>query len=135
MKITKTYLRQMIKEELGALEEYGSNWEAGASEGDSIAPGDPAKAKVLAIASMLQGLENNKSFGFDPKVSQKIITDIRDILGDASPESETGETVATPAPGEPPQIPLGILGAASKGRWEAIERALAVKRKWEKDNE
>ena len=83
MKITKTYLRQVVKEELDALEEYGSNWEAGASEGDSIAPGDPAKAKVLAIAELLQGVENNKSFGFDPKVSQKIITNIRNILDDA----------------------------------------------------
>jgi hypothetical protein len=109
MKITKKYLRQVIQEERRALEEYGSNWEAGDTGKDSIAPGDPAKAKVLAIAELLQGVENNKSFGFDPKVSQKIITNIRDILDDTTREIAWTDLIGCvdahgrPAPCKPPR--------------------------------
>ena len=92
MKITKTKLKQIIKEELSTLSERRRGGGFSIAKAARIAPvGDdtPVGGPMTAVSAqegmekiqeIIQSSQMNKSFGFSPNITHKVIEEIRSVL-------------------------------------------------------
>ena len=79
MKLTKSKLKQIIKEEIGKAE---GNYEPPEEE--------VAAAQILQrIKKVLDEAERNKSFGFNPGVATRYLEEVTNILNSGGKETET----------------------------------------------